>query len=50
MKWIMEPLNGFKTISFIEAAEPCPKTWLQCSCTPGLISCHVNCTTQGALQ
>jgi len=44
MEWIMSPLNGFKTISSIEA-ETCPHTWIQCSCPGGLLVC----STPGAL-
>ena len=44
MDWIIEPLSGFKAISYAEA-ETCPHTWMQCTCTGGLLVC----STQGAL-
>jgi len=44
MDWLMEPLNGFKSISQ-DFAESCPSTWYQCTCEGGLLIC----TVKGAL-
>jgi len=39
MNWIMEPLNGFKTIGTIFADDGCTSTWSQCNCAFGLATC-----------
>lgn len=38
MDWLMEPVNGFKAFD-IYLGETCPVTWIQCSCTGGLLLC-----------